>query len=387
MSGIQGVVDPRFERLGQIFEELFASGKDVGASIAVTYKGELVVDSWGGYMDAGMTKPWRQETISNVFSSGKTLIALSALLLVDRGLIDVDKPVAKYWPEFAKNGKGEVLVRHLMSHSAGLMGWDKPFLHRDLFDWEKATSVLAAQEPWFKPGTRSGYHLMSYGYLVGELVRRVSGYMPHQFLQAEFSDLVKNDFYFGIPDSELERYAAFIPPDMKLPGWVGTVANSEVGRKVLGLQLKTIVSPQNDGTNSDPDRMRTDVPSAAIGNARGLARIQSIIVNHGVVDGKQYLTDDTIDKIFRVQSDGRDAFFRRPLKWGIGYALARPGSGEDVGGRVAYWHGYGGSRILCAVDKNCTFSYVMNKGLPGLLGDERGEALSKALAVDLAAIR
>jgi CubicO group peptidase (beta-lactamase class C family) len=387
MSEITGIVDARFENLGSTFNDLFAANKEVGASIAVTYKGELVVDAWGGFSDVQKTKPWREDTITNVFSSGKTVIALSALLLVDRGQLDVDQPVAKYWPEFAQNGKSETLVRHLMSHSSGLMGWNEPFAFKDLFDWEKATSTLAAQAPWFEPGTRSGYHMVSYGYLVGEVVRRITGLKPNAFMQAEYPELVNGNFYFGLPDSEIERYSPFVAPEMKLPGWLGAVAKTSLGRKALGLQFKTVMSPRNDGVVSDPSRMRSEIPNQAIGNARGLAQIQSIIVNHGEVDGKKYLSDATVEKVFRVQSDGRDVFFRKPVKWGIGYALSRPGSVEDVGGRVAYWQGFGGSRIICAVDKNCTFSYVMNKGLPGLLGDDRGDSLSRALALDLKALK
>ena len=387
MTSIAGNVDARFQDLGRTFGELLTSGKEVGASIAVTYQGDLVVDAWGGYTDTESTTPWAANTVTNVFSSGKTLVALSALLLVDRGLLDVDQTVATYWPEFAANGKDGVLVRHLMSHASGLMGWDAPFAFRDLFDWEKATTALAAQEPWFAPGTRSGYHMSSYGYLVGEVVRRISGKTPNAFLQSEFPELLNGDFYFGIPDSELPRYAPFIYPEMQLPGWLKSVAKTSVGRRALGLQFKTIMSPPPDPGIARTGHMDVDVPTQAFGNARGLARIQSIIANHGEVGGKRYLSDDTIETIFRVQTDGRDLFFRKPLTWGIGYALARPGTNEDLGGRVAFWQGFGGSRIIAGVDQNCTFSYVMNKGMPGFLGDERGDALLQAFARDLAALK
>lgn len=386
MASINGVVDSRFENLGRSFGELLTSGKEVGSSIAATYQGELVVDAWGGHADPLATTPWSQSSLTNVFSSGKTVIALSALLLVDQGLLDVDRPVASYWPAFAANGKGDVLVRHLMSHTSGLMGWDAPFTYSDLYDWEKATATLASQRPWFEPGTRSGYHMMSYGYLVGEVVRRVSGHTPNAFLQSEVPELLNGDFYFGLPESERPRYAPFLQPEMRFSGWLRAVAGSSVGRKALGLQIKTIMSPPPDPVAAHAADTGIDVPIQAYGNARGLARIQSVIANHGEVGGKRYLRDATIEKIFHVQSDGRDAFFRKPLTWGIGYSLARPGTNEDLGGRVAFWQGFGGSRIVAAVDQGCTFSYVMNKGMPGLLGDERGDALLQALARDLAAL-
>ncbi|MBV9046074.1 MAG: beta-lactamase family protein, partial [Alphaproteobacteria bacterium] len=160
MADVQGFVFDGYEEVRKVFAGHLDSGQDIGASFCATRNGETVVDIWGGYADAAKTKPWVKDTIINVYSTTKTMTALTALLLADRGLIDFKAPVAKYWPEFAANGKANVTVAHLMSHSAGLSGWKETITKADLYDWEKATSLLAAQAPYWEPGTAAGYHAM-----------------------------------------------------------------------------------------------------------------------------------------------------------------------------------------------------------------------------------
>ena len=169
------------------FAELFDSGADVGASVAVTVDGAYVVDLWGGHLDQAETQPWAEDTIINVYSTTKTMTFLAALVLASRGEIDVDAPVARYWPGFEANGKEGVLVRHLMAHTAGLSGWEEPMPPTDLYDWDKATSLLAAQAPWWEPGNGSGYHALTQGYLIGEVVRRVTGQSFGTFFAKEIA--------------------------------------------------------------------------------------------------------------------------------------------------------------------------------------------------------
>jgi hypothetical protein len=172
---INGFVDDRFAPVKEAFESNFTSGQENGAGFCMTVDGKTVVDIWGGYADEAQTRPWERDTIVNVYSTTKTMTALTALYLADKGALDFAAPVSKYWPEFAANGKADVTVAHLMSHSAGLSGWKEPLVREDLYDWEKATSLLAAQAPYWKPGTAPGYHAMTQGYLVGEVIRRVAG--------------------------------------------------------------------------------------------------------------------------------------------------------------------------------------------------------------------
>jgi CubicO group peptidase (beta-lactamase class C family) len=188
-----------FPEVRAAFDGNLASGEDVGASFCVTVDGETVVDLWGGFADEGRTRPWRDDTIVGVYSTTKTMTALTALLVADRGELDFDAPVARYWPEFAAGGKEGVTVAQLMSHSAGLCGWREPITRNDLYDWEKATALLAAQEPFWTPGTMSGYHAMTQGYLVGEVVRRISGRSLGTVFRDEVAAPLGADFHIGLP--------------------------------------------------------------------------------------------------------------------------------------------------------------------------------------------
>ncbi|HEY8761957.1 MAG TPA: serine hydrolase domain-containing protein, partial [Candidatus Dormibacteraeota bacterium] len=175
MAEVQGTCDARFASVRSAFEEQLESGEELGASIAIVVDGAPVVDMWGGWSDPERTRPWEKDTITNVWSTTKTMTALAALVLVDRGELDVHEKVAKYWPEFGANGKQDIEVRHLLSHTSGVSGWAQPVVVEDLYDWEKSTAMLAAQAPWWEPGTASGYHALNQGHLVGEVVRRITG--------------------------------------------------------------------------------------------------------------------------------------------------------------------------------------------------------------------
>ncbi|MFE0515909.1 serine hydrolase domain-containing protein, partial [Streptomyces sp. NPDC058964] len=199
---VHGHCDARFTAVRQAFEENFRDRGELGAAVAVTVDGEPVVDLWGGWADAARTRPWERDTLVNVWSTTKGVTALCAHILADRGLLDLDAPVAAYWPEFAAAGKEKVLVRHLLSHRAGLAGLREPHSLEQLYDWELTTARLAATEPWWEPGTCSGYHAFTYGHLVGEVVRRVSGLLPGAFLEREVTGPLGADFTIGLPAKE-----------------------------------------------------------------------------------------------------------------------------------------------------------------------------------------
>ncbi len=214
MAGeVQGFAHDKFAGVREVFEKNLSSGEDIGASFCATHNGETVVDLWGGYADAAQTRPWVEDTIVNVYSTTKTMTALTALLLADRGLIDYDTPIATYWPEFAANGKANVKVSHLMAHSAGLAGWKEPITTADLYDWDKVTSLLAAQAPWWEPGTAPGYHAITQGYLVGEVIRRVDrASLVGTVFREEIAEPLHADFWIGLPASEDDRVAELLPP-------------------------------------------------------------------------------------------------------------------------------------------------------------------------------
>jgi CubicO group peptidase (beta-lactamase class C family) len=207
---LNGHVDPRFEPLRDVLESHLTSGAECGLSVTVDIDGDTVVDVYGGHADEARTRPWEPDTIVNVWSTTKTVTSLAVLMLADRGLVDLDAPVAAYWPEFAANGKEQVLVRHLMSHSSGVSGWDAPFALTDMYDLERSTALLAAQAPWWEPGTASGYHALNFGHLLGEIVRRVSGKSLTEFVATEIAGPLNADFQIGASKSDWARCAEII---------------------------------------------------------------------------------------------------------------------------------------------------------------------------------
>ncbi len=194
MSAISGDCDPRFVGVEQAMARNLEQGADVGASVAVMLNGETVVDIWGGYRDAAGTEPWEQDTLVNVFSTTKTMTALCALILADQGELDLHAPVARYWPDFGEAGKARIEVRELLGHTSGLSGWEEPLTLPELADWERCTSLLAAQTPWWVPGTASGYHALTQGYLVGEVLARITGHTVGQFFKDTVADPLGADF-------------------------------------------------------------------------------------------------------------------------------------------------------------------------------------------------
>lgn len=373
MAEIHGSCDRRFTALRDILAANIDSGADVGASVAVVWNGEMVVDIWGGWVDKDHSAPWAEDTITNVWSSTKTQMALCALILVDRGQLDLDAPVATYWPEFAAKGKENVLVRHLLSHTSGVSGWDQPVTIADLYDWEKSTAMLAAQAPWWEPGAHSGYHALNQGHLVGEVIRRITGKKLGEFLRDEVTGPLDLDFHIGLAPSEFARVSNVIPPPPLPIDMSALDPNSIV--------VKTFTGPAPGAEESwTSEWRRADIGAAnGHGNARSLAWAQSAISNGGVVKGHRLLSPSTIDNIFRVQADGHDPVLMVPVKFGIGYGLPNetvPHLPTDR--RACFWGGWGGSAVVNDLDLNLTVVYVMNNMLDGLVGDFRGTSLVTA---------
>jgi CubicO group peptidase (beta-lactamase class C family) len=359
-----GTCSARFEPLRELFAAKLDSGEDLGASLAVNIDGEVVVDLWGGWADEARAVPWAEDTIACVFSTTKTMTSLAALVLVDRGELDLDANVAEYWPEFAARGKGGIKVRHLLSHTSGVSGWEQPVTFEDVCDWGKSTAMLAAQAPWWEPGTASGYHALTYGHLVGEVIRRITGLRPGEFFAAHVAGPLGADFHIGLAPSEFPRVAELVswPPQPTHPADLDP--NSPA--------YKTSNGPPMDGDLawSRTERWRrAEIPAVnGHGNARSVARIQSAVACGGVVDGVRLLSPATIGRIFEVQSDGIDLVLGYRLKIGLGYGLPWPEVLPFVpGGRVCFGSGAGGSIVLADADRRLTIAYVMNKMVPCLI--------------------
>jgi CubicO group peptidase (beta-lactamase class C family) len=373
MAEIHGTSIPEYARLGELLSSTIDSGHDVGASVSVTVEGQTVVDIWGGWADEAKTIPWESDTITNVWSTTKTMMFLSALVLAERGQLDFNEKVATYWPEFAQNGKADIEVRHLMGHTSGVSAWERPIEVDDIYDWELSTSKLAAQAPWWEPGTSSGYHALNQGHLVGEVIRRIDGRMLGQFFAEEIAGPLDADFHIGLAPSEFGRVSNVIPPP-PLPFDMSTLDPTSV-------LVKTFTGPAPDATVAHTPEWRQACIGAANGhgNARSVARVQAIVANGGSVDGVDLLSADTIKMIFEQQAHGVDQVLGLPVRFGMGYALHSEAVPYLPEGNYAYWGGWGGSVIIVDVDRKISFAYVMNRMDEGLLGDVRGMNLASAV--------
>jgi CubicO group peptidase (beta-lactamase class C family) len=369
LPDIHGYCDPRFSAVKGAFAKNFESALEVGSSFAVTLDGEYVVDLWAGYSDAARTIPWQEDTITLVYSTTKVMTALCALILVDRGQLDLDSPVSHYWPEFARGGKERVQVRWLLSHSAGLSGFDEPLPVEALYDWNRITDILARQEPWWEPGTRSGYHMITFGYLVGELVRRASGKSLGTFFRNEVALPLGADFHIGLAQEHDPRVADLIPPPtMKA---VSVTPESIAGR--------TLFNPPIIPAYSDRAWRVSEIPSSnGHGNARSAARIGSLLACGGELAGRRLLSQATIARAIEEQYDDTDLVLGVPLRWGLGFALAN-GRLPFLNPRTFYWGGFGGSWLEMDPDARMCFSYVMNRLVVDPGGDPRVARLRNAL--------
>jgi CubicO group peptidase (beta-lactamase class C family) len=372
-----GFVQDKYAATKTAFEANFESGADLGASFCATLEGETVVDLWGGWADEARTRPWERDTIVNVYSTTKTMSFITALLLADRGELDFDAPVAKYWPEFAANGKSAVKVSHLMAHSAGLSGWKEKISTQDLYDWDKVVGLLAAQAPLWEPGTRSGYHAITQGYLIGEVVRRITGKTIGAFFREEIAGPLNADFWIGLPPSEDRRVADLIPPPPG--GAIGDMEQDEIQK----------ITFNNPGVDVLETRTRAwrgaEIPAAGgTGNARSVAEIHAILANGGVAKGKRFMSEAGCRKALEVQIENVDLVLGMPAKFGMGFGLA----GSTIPApnpNTIFWGGYGGSLIIIDMDARTTQSYVMNKMGSGTVGDARGFGMIMAMWQALAA--
>jgi CubicO group peptidase (beta-lactamase class C family) len=375
MNAVQGMCDDRFKGLRDVFASQLESGEDLGASLALTIDGEVLVDLWGGWSDEQQTTPWQEDTLVNVWSTTKTMTSLCALILVERGLLDPYEKVATYWPEFAANGKADVEVRHLMSHTSGVSGWAQPITVEDIYDWENSTAKLAAQPPWWEPGSASGYHALNQGHLVGEVIRRIDaeGRGLGTFFAEEVARPLGADFHIGTDPSEFGRISDVIPPP-PLP-----IDLAGAGVDMDSPAVKTLTGPAvNAAVANTEGWRRADIGAAnGHGNARSVARIQAIVANGGEVDGVRLLSPETIRVIFDEQANGIDVVLGLPLRFGIGYGLPEPTTlpylPTDPG--ICFWGGYGGSMIIVDTERRMTVAYMMNKMNAGIIGSPRSGAL------------
>ena len=377
---ISGRCDSGFGAVKDAFAVNFREHGDVGASVAITIGGELVVDLWGGHLDSEGSTPWQEDTIINVWSTTKTMACLSALVLASRGQLDVDAPVERYWPEFGAAGKGDVLVRHLLSHTAGLPGWDARLEPDDIYDWDKVTGLLAEQATWWTPGWKSGYHAVSQGNLVGEVVRRVDGRSVGTFFAEEIAGPLGADFHIGLGEEHDHRVAPVIPaPPIVFGSADGTSVPDRESIPYRAANPRLVAEQSWE----IPWR-RAEIPAAGgHGNARSVALAQSVVSAGGSARGVDLLTTEVIERIFDVQAAGRDLVLGIGVTFGVGYGLNSPRNPISPNPRVCYWGGWGGSLVVNDVDTGMTMAYVMNRMGQGTVGDDRAHTLLRAAYASL----
>ena len=366
MTEIHGTCAPGFEAVREAFAANFAAGLEVGASVCLIRNDTVLVDLWGGHADAARTQPWQRDTVTNVWSTTKTMMFLVCLILIDRGELDPQAPVARYWPEFAANGKGAIEVRHLMSHTAGLSGWSAPMTESDLWDHEACAARSAAQAPWWEPGTASGYHAITQGYLIAEVVRRITGQSLGTVFSTEVDEPFGIDFHIGTPAALDDRVALVVPAEQGLPP----------GLDPTSIAARTFSNPPMDARMAHSLAWRRCESPAANGhgNARSVARAQALVSHGGTLAGRRVLSEATCRQVLVGQSFTTDLVLGVPIRFGLGYGLPSPA--QPVGGPGAcFWGGWGGSLVVNDLDGRFSFAYVMNRMGQGTVGDTRSASL------------
>lgn len=346
---------------------------ELGAAVAVVLDGHLVVDLWCGWCDAARTRPWRRETIVNAFSVGKAVAALSLLMLISRGAARLDDPVARHWPEFSAAGKDEVTLRQILSHRAGLPAISRQLPEQALYDWEQVTAALAAQEPWWTPGEGHGYHVHTFGFLVGELVRRLGGERIGAFLDREIAQPLGVQVSFGLPERQRSSRADFVL-DEEL-----ALRTQAQWRKVAGesLRARAYLNPPGAtgvGTVNTLAWQQAEIPSANLhADARGVAGVYAALAR----EDPALLAREVLVEATKEHSAGTDLILERPSRFGLGFQLTQPERpfGPNAG---AFGHfGAGGSVGFADPQEQLAFAYLMNRGGPQWQ-DPRNRALIEA---------
>jgi CubicO group peptidase (beta-lactamase class C family) len=378
VTEIHGHHDAAFAPVRDAFAANFDRGEELGASVSVTWRGETVVDLWAGDADQD-GRPWQHDTIANVWSTTKTMAAIVLLMLADRGEIDLDAPVATYWPEFGADGKTGVLVRHVLGHTAGLPGFDPMIAPTDLYDQDLAAANLAAQAPWWEPGTASGYHALTQGHLEAEIVRRVTGTTLGAFFRDQVAGPLGADFHIGLPETEDHRVATMVPSGASIGEAAGLARDS--------VAVRALRSCPADGSEPNTRAWRAaEIPAAGgTGNARSVARVHAALANGGELDGVRLLSPATIERIFEEQCHQVDLVLGTKMRLGMGFGLMNETIPLSPNPRSCFWGGWGGSLCVIDLDARLSVAYVMNKMAPELMGDLRGGLVAVSAYQALAA--
>jgi CubicO group peptidase (beta-lactamase class C family) len=382
---VEGSCDDRFAEVRDEFERSFAERGELGASVCVTLDGETVVDLWGGVADPASQRPWTADTVALGWSCTKGATALCAHLLADRGQLDLDAPVAAYWPEFAAAGKDRIPVRMLLSHQAGLPAVRTPLPPGAFADWDLMVKSLALEEPFWQPGSRHGYHAFTFGWLVGEVVRRVSGRSLGTYFAEEIAGPLGLDFWIGLPESIEARVAPVVPATEPAPG--EPIAPFFVAAMTDPSSTAALVLANNGGFMAAPDERRyhaAEIGSAnGITNGRGLARFYRPLALGGTADGARLISPEALARAsVTASASDLDATLLAPSRFALGFCKSIGDLGPSdvlVLSEAAFGHpGAGGSLGFADPGERLSFGYVMSRQGFGTGLNARGQSLVDA---------
>jgi CubicO group peptidase (beta-lactamase class C family) len=363
---IEGDCDDRFARVRDAFAANFADLDEIGAAVCVAVDGIRVVDLWGGYVDATRTRPWRRDTLVNAYSVGKGVLAVLTLTLVEQGAIDLDAPVACVWPEFGARGKGRLTVRELLAHKAGLPAVRETLADEALYDWDLMCGALAGQEPYWSPGSTHGYHVNTFGYLVGEVVRRAGGERVGDALLRHVTGPLDADFFWGLPRRQHPRVASVVAPQVKLTSeteWARAfppTGDADFDRMTWHAYFNPSGVSGIGTVNTEVWRLAAIPSTNGHGTARAVAAIYAALLGGGV-PGAVWPGAALRAEAATSHADGTDYVLRRHTRYGLGFQLTQPGRplGPNPG---AFGHyGYGGSLGFADPEAGVAFGYLMNR--------------------------
>jgi CubicO group peptidase (beta-lactamase class C family) len=378
---IEGACDPKFNRVKDAFAENFEKRSEVGAAAAVMLDGKSVVDIWAGHADEAKTRPWTRDTLVNVYSTTKGVTAICAHRLADKGLLDIDAPVATYWPEFAQAGKDKIPVRFLLSHRAGLPAVRKILDDDALFNWNKMTAALAEQEPWWEPGAMHGYHAMTFGFLVGEVIRRITGKTPGVYLRDEIAGPLGADFHIGLDARHDGRTADLIAVPPPGPGEPNLIA--ELMKNPESAGAKALMNPPvmaKPGLVNSRQWRAAEIPAGnGHGTARSLAQLYGAIARGGELNGVRVMSKEQIARCSIEQSNGPDALLIINTRFSLGFMMSQPGSELGPNPKSFGHPGAGGSLGYADPEAKIGFGYTMNKMQASLMIDPRATWLIDAV--------
>jgi CubicO group peptidase (beta-lactamase class C family) len=363
---ILGFCDARFAAVRDALADNFRERGELGAAVAVTLDGRPVVDVWAGWMDRDHSRLWERDTLVDVFSVGKAMAAACVLILVERGEVDLDEPVSRYWPEFAAGGKEGVTVRMLLSHRAGLPAVRRTLPEDAMYDWDLMTGALAEEEPWWEPGADHGYHVNTFGFLAGELVRRVSGERIGAFFRRAVAEPLEAEFHFGFGPEHDGRTAEYYFGESSDPDDEGVPTDLDDERRfLLGRVYLNPPGLSGIGTVNTRAWRAAEIPSAnGHSTARAVARFYAALANGGEVDGVRILRPETIEEAIAEESAGTDFVLGRPTRFGLGFQLTQPERPLGTNSRTFGHFGAGGSLGFADPDEGLGFAYALNMSGP-----------------------